>query len=459
MPSAMPKIFISYRRSDSEDNAGRIYDRLSTDFGKASVFFDVDTIPFGIDFRDFLKGEVQQCQVLIAIIGPDWLSPQGSDGHRRIDNTADWVRIEIESALARNIPVIPLLVRGARLPRSEELPDSLQNLAYRNAATARAGRDFHTDMDRLVEQLKQYFASRNQTSSPVVSSETGILEESRSLGREQPPKFEFEIVAVDAKGDIANRQQRQAEYRREDLGNGITLDLVKIPGGRFQMGAPAGEENRSDDEGPQHSVTVPEFWLGKYAVTQAQYQAVMGTNPSYFTENGANRPVEQVSWQDAVAFCEKLSQQAGRTYRLPSEAEWEYACRAGTTTPFHFGATITTDLVNYDGDYTYGDGPKGIYREQTTEVGSFPPNAFGLYDMHGNVWEWCADHWHDNYDGAPTNSAAWLSSDESARRLLRGGSWDSDPRHCRSAYRSLDPPGNRNYDLGFRVVCAAARAL
>ena len=225
------------------------------------------------------------------------------------------------------------------------------------------------------------------------------------------------------------------------------------------MGAPAGEEGRSDNEGPQHSITVPEFWLGKYAVTQSQYQAVMGTNPSHFTENGANCPVEQVSWHEAVAFCKKLSQQAGRTYRLPSEAEWEYACRAGTTTPFHFGATITADLVNYDGNYTYGNGPTGVYRKQTREVGSFSPNAFGLYDMHGNVWEWCADHWHGNYDGAPIDGTAWLSSDESARRLLRGGSWYLYPRYCRSANRIRNLPESRSSSVGFRVVCAAAGAL
>jgi len=235
------------------------------------------------------------------------------------------------------------------------------------------------------------------------------------------------------------------------------------------MGAPAGEEGRSDDEGPQHSVTVPEFWLGKYAVTQAQYQAVMGTNPSLFSENGANRPVEQVPWQEAVAFCEKLCQQAGRTYRLPSEAEWEYACRAGTTTPFHFGATMTTDLANYRGtDWeiggstypgNYGQGPHGVFRETTTEVGSFPPNAFGLYDMHGNVLEWCADHWHDNYDGAPTNGTAWLSSDEAAKRLLRGGSWYSGPVYCRSACRHWDARDRQHYLFGFRIVCASSWAL
>ena len=270
------------------------------------------------------------------------------------------------------------------------------------------------------------------------------------------PTFRFEVVTVNAQGKVAEKTTKTAEYRREDLGNGITLDMVKIPGGRFQMGAPAEEEDRSDDEGPQHSVTVAEFWLGKYAVTQAQYQAVMGNNPSGFSDNGANRPVEQVSWHNAVAFCEKLSQQTGRTYHLPSEAEWEYACRADTTTPFHFGATMTTDLANYDGNSTYGNGPKGVYREQTTEVGSFPPNAFGLYDMHGNVFEWCADHWHDNYDGAPTDGTAWPSSDESARRLLRGGSWNSFPRNCRCAFRNYLPPEFRLNYIGFRVVCAAA---
>ena len=150
-----------------------------------------------------------------------------------------------------------------------------------------------------------------------------------------------------------------------------------------------------------------------------------------------------MSWHNAIEFCEKLSQQTGRSYRLPSEAEWEYACRAGTTTPFHFGPTITPDLANYDSNYTYGSGPKGKYRAQTTEVGSFSPNAFGLYDMHGNVWEWCADHWHGNYAGAPTNSTPWLSSNESTDRLLRGGSWRNYPRYCRSAYRYYYHPDFR----------------
>ncbi|MFN9401072.1 MAG: formylglycine-generating enzyme family protein, partial [Dolichospermum sp.] len=144
----------------------------------------------------------------------------------------------------------------------------------------------------------------------------------------------------------------------------------------FIMGSPENEAERNSDEGPQHQVTVPSFFMGKYELTQAQYQAIMGSNPSRFPGN--NRPVERVSWNNAVTFCEKLSQKTQKNYRLPSEAEWEYACRAGTTTPFYFGESITSELVNYNGNYTYGSAPKGQYRQQTTDVGSFPPNAFGL---------------------------------------------------------------------------------
>jgi len=259
---------------------------------------------------------------------------------------------------------------------------------------------------------------------------------------------EFETVTVNDFGKIIKRKRYQAEMFAENLGEGIELEMVSIPGGSFLMGSP--EDEGSDRERPQHRVLVPPFFLGRYPVTQQQYEAVMGENPSDF--KGANRPVEQVSWNDATEFCQRLSQKTGKTYRLPSEAEWEYACRAGTTTSFYFRETITTDLANYNGNYTYGLAPKGVWRKETTDVGSFPPNAFGLYDMNGNVWEWCQDVWHDNYNGAPTDGSAWESGGESFYRLLRGGSWDSGPRYCRSAYRvRLDADGR--YDLnGFRVV-------
>jgi eukaryotic-like serine/threonine-protein kinase len=225
------------------------------------------------------------------------------------------------------------------------------------------------------------------------------------------------------------------------------------------MGSPRDEEGRSEDdrESPQHQVTVAPFFMGKYPVTQSQYEAVMGNNPSDFTEDGAHCPVENVSWHDAIAFCQKLSQKSKGTYRLPSEAEWEYACRAGTTAPFHFGKTITPRLVNYDGNYTYGKAPKGEYREETIAVGQFPPNAFGLFDMHGNVWEWCADHWHPNYQGAPTHGNAWIVGGDSSKRLLRGGSWDDFPRSCRSALRDWNAPDFCDRLIGFRVVWVAAR--
>jgi formylglycine-generating enzyme required for sulfatase activity len=240
----------------------------------------------------------------------------------------------------------------------------------------------------------------------------------------------------------------------EDLGNGVKLEMIAIPGGTFWMGSPANEAERGDNESPQHQVTVPSFFMGKYPLTQAQYQAIMGKNPAYF--KGNNRPVENVSWDDAVLFCQKLSQRTGKNYRLPSEAEWEYACRAGTKTPFSFGDNITTDLVNYNGNYPYKSAPKGKYREQTTDVGTFPPtfppNPFGLYDMHGNVWEWCEDDWHENYIDAPTDGSAWNSQSGSNTKLLRGGSWYYVAGDCRSANRFRDSRDYRDYYCGFRVV-------
>jgi formylglycine-generating enzyme required for sulfatase activity len=240
---------------------------------------------------------------------------------------------------------------------------------------------------------------------------------------------QIEVVTVNKFGEIIQRQPRIARYFTEDLGNGVKLEMAAIPGGTFMMGSPENEEGRRTAESPQHQVTVPNFFMGKYSVTQAQYQAIMGNNPSFY--KGSNRPVESVSWNDAVKFCEKLSQRTGKKYTLPSEAQWEYACRAGTTTPFYFGKSITPDLVNYHGNVPYASAPQGEYRGQTTDVGSFPPNAFGLYDMHGNVWEWCLDDWVNSYNNAPTNGSAVTRL--TSLKLLRGGSWGNGPGHCRSA--------------------------
>jgi formylglycine-generating enzyme required for sulfatase activity len=231
-----------------------------------------------------------------------------------------------------------------------------------------------------------------------------------------------------------------------------TIEMVEIPGGSFLMGSPQGEPERCHDESPQYLVTVPKFLMGKYTINQAQWRTVAGgkqvdreleVDPSSF--KGDDLPVERVSWYDAVEFCARLSASTGRTYRLPTEAEWEYACRAGTETPFYFGEPLTPELANYAS-------------EQTTPVGQFPANDFGLYDMHGNVWEWCLDDWHENYEGAPTDGSAWLNSDgRKSGKVLRGGSWLNTPEFCRSAYRVRLARDLRYYGLGFRVVCASLK--
>lgn len=265
-------------------------------------------------------------------------------------------------------------------------------------------------------------------------------------------RFDFDKVTVDVRGNITNRQQRQAQFFRENLGSGAILDMVAIPGGRFVMGSPSTEAGRSNNEGPQRTVNISPFFMGKYPITQEQWEVVMGNNPSHI--KGLKRPVEQVSWNNALELCQKISQKTGKTYRLPSEAEWEYACRAGTTTPFYFGETITPDLVNYDGNHPYGSAPKGLYRKQTTYVGSFGPNPFGLYDMHGNVWEWCSDKWHGNYSGAPTDGSSWETGTDN-NRVLRAGSWNCYTVYCRSAYRGRQWAVHRSRHLGFRVAVAS----
>ena len=252
-------------------------------------------------------------------------------------------------------------------------------------------------------------------------------------------------------------------------------EMVRINGGTFTMGSPANEPDRNDNE-VQHQVTVSSFYMGKYEVTQKEYQEVMGTNPS--NSKGDNLPVTNVSWFDVVEYCNKRSQKEGLTpaytisgripatgypitsatvtwnrnangYRLPTEAEWEYACRAGTTTPFSTGNNITTSQANYNGNNPYNNNAKGTYRESTTPVGSFAPNAWGLYDMHGNVIEWCWD-WYGDYTNMAQTDPTGASS--GSGRVRRGGGWGSSAAGVRSADRSGITPSYRSIDRGFRLV-------
>ena len=249
------------------------------------------------------------------------------------------------------------------------------------------------------------------------------------------------------------------------VGEACPLAMVRIPGGRFMMGSPVDEPQRRNSEGPPHRVAVSSFLLGRYPVTQTQWRVVAdwppvqrSLNPDLAYFKGADRPVEQVSWFEAVEFCDRLAQYTKRPYRLPSEAEWEYACRAGTRTPFHEGDHLTTAVANYDGRFTYAAGPEGAYRGATTPVMHFGVgNAFGLCDLHGNVAEWCEDPWHETYNGAPRDGRAWVSASQNTYRVTRGGAWGSPPSLCRSASRYRHRPDARSNSIGFRVACSAPR--
>ncbi len=298
--------------------------------------------------------------------------------------------------------------------------------------------------------------------------------------------FDFETLTLDARGQEIKNSRRTLTARQfvEDLGQGVGLEMVEISGGKFLMGTNEKDKGREkkeiarywdkdsaerwvNRELPQREVNLESFYIGKFTITQQQWRTVAGwekverdldPNPSHFKDkkDSDDRPVEQVSWEDAQEFCARLSQKTGRAYRLPSEAEWEYACRAGTATPFAFGETITHEVVNYDSQRPYAKGKKLPSRKETIPVGSLGvANAFGVFDMHGNVWEWCEDVWHQNYEDAPMDGSAWLSGGDSSSRVLRGGSWNNSGNYCRSALRDDYQPGGRNDSVGFRVVVSA----
>jgi len=261
--------------------------------------------------------------------------------------------------------------------------------------------------------------------------------------------FEFETPTVNEKGEIIVRTHYAVEQFTEDLGNGISLDMVIIPAGSYQMGSRQFEGN--PDEHPQHFLTIKSFMMARCLITQVQWKAIMKKLP-LCRFKGDNLPVERISWQDAYKFCAMLSQKTGRNYRLPSETQWEYACRAGTSTPFSFSETLTSDLANYNAEHTFKDEPRGVYFHSTNEGGKYPPNAFGLYDMHGNLMEWCADNWIDDYRMSPRDGSDYQMIDN-LYRVVRGGSWHEPPELCRSAARIKFLQSDAEEFIGFRVVC------
>ena len=465
------QIFLAYAKED-KSQVMELYERLR-ERGYRPWLDKKDLLP-GQNWREEIPKAIKASHLFIACLSQTSVVKQG------------YVQREFRLAMSElahkppgQIYLIPLRLDACELPdiQLDEYGVNLRDYQWLDYFEA----DGFSRLEQTISyQFAELLSSQDVSSSEVVSSSPQGIEstvESSSktitinqtvIERPSPEQtFEFEVVWVDKRGEIVKQQKSQVVYVIEDLGNGVTLEMVKIPGGVFEMRSASDEPERKDSEGSQHRVRVPSFWMGRYPVTQEQWMAIASMpqvnrelmpDPSRF--KGDRFPVEYISWNEAVEACERLSAYTSHLYRLPSEAEWEYACRAGITTPFHFGETMTTDLANYRGtDYdvcsgSYGDGPDGAYRETTTAVNIFPnANAFGLVDMHGNVWEWCQDSWHKTYEGAPTDGSAWQETPlQNNRRVIRGGSWTDSPRFCRSAYRRLNFPDDLNDNIGFRVV-------
>ena len=348
-----------------------------------------------------------------------------------------------------------LLAEVARSERKEALR---RQLLERRALDAEAARLEKEEAQRKALQAKAAAAYR---------------QEQQRARAEVAARVQAELTALlpSASSPVADSEGVLRDRFLD--GSGVAPDLVLIPTGRFQMGSPEHERKKAMEAGSQQSWVereTPQHWvgiekpiaMGRFPITVGQWREFVGATgwqagaefnwaePGY--RQADDHPVVGVSWHDALAYAAWLSAATGQRYRLPSEAEWEYACRAGTRTAFSFGDSISTDLANYDGNYSYNDSPKGVYRKGTTPVDAFAPNQWGLYDMHGNVWEWVQDVVHDNYEGAPNTGRAWEDGGDPGRRILRGGSWLYNPRYLRSSLRNGFSAARSNGIIGFRVA-------
>jgi formylglycine-generating enzyme required for sulfatase activity len=495
---------------------------------------DIDSIPPGANFRKILRGWVDECEVLLAIIGPGWVNATDPKTKgRRLDNPNDFVRIEIGEALARGIPVVPVLIDGVPLPDIDLLPDDLKELVDRQAEHLQF-LTFEGDCERLIRKLGlrerpaqtaptnpvmalppvasgdakvvqgtkgrrqvrwvwigaiavavpmlayigTYFpASRGPPAADPSASQTAMTEQSRT---DQAAKAETEAKRLADEAAKAESDRRQAEAEAatqrdpallvkpgsgenfiDRLADGKPCprcpEMVTVPAGKFTMGSPRNEPGRRDGE-TQISVAIGRpFAVGKFAVTFDQWDACVvdsgcnGYRPNDQGWGRSNRPVIRVNWADANAFAEWLSRKTGKAYHLLSETEREYVMRAGTTTPFWWGSEITTRQANYNSNYTYNGGPKGEYRQRTVPVDSFKPNPWGLYNVHGNVWEWTEDCWNDSNQGNPGDGSPRTTGD-CTQHVVRGGSWGSLPQDLRAATRYWNSSDSRIDYIGFRLA-------
>lgn len=361
----------------------------------------------------------------------------------------------------------PVLILNPSLPNvdrpiSEEVRSKIHlGIDQRLEAGSKVKQNRRKNAPESVNAASQNPDPNSTTDRQQLATESEIRQSAETVDRTLQ-QFEFDVMIIDKNGGEISRTHKSAEFLSENLSDRIGLEMVKIPSGTYLMGSPDGQGN--DHERPQHSVTISACCISKYPITQAQWRAVaalpqveipLNPDPAFF--KGENLPVERISWSEAVEFCQRLSRLSGHYYRLPSEAEWEYACRAQTTTPFYVGETITTNLANYNGNFIYANEQPGEYRKTTTPVDQFLPNAFGLSDLHGNLWEWCADDWHPNYEQAPTDGSVWTQSDrqlpDRIPRVVRGGAWNSHPKKCCCAFRNYIEEANIRWKMvGFRIV-------
>ncbi|MCH9808402.1 MAG: SUMF1/EgtB/PvdO family nonheme iron enzyme [Alphaproteobacteria bacterium] len=465
------KIFVNYRRDDSAPYALNVAQYLERAFGSRNVFIDIDRLRAGEKFAQVLEQRLGQCDVMVAIIGPDWLEIRNEDGTRRLEDTEDWVRLEIERALARGVVVIPVTVGGGALPSKAQLPEVLQPLVDHHAANiSRDG--FRHEMAGLVQDIKSVrkgkkggFSAGRIAAGLVL---LGLIAGGGYVGyqgwRETAPSPSAAAPHPSPLPPSGEREQALAVKP----GSGESFrdcptcpEMVVVPAGSFTMGSPKSEKGRyKDEEGPEHEVKISQpFAAGKFEVTWEEWDACVadgGCDNGLVKEAGGDngwgkghRPVINVNWNDAKAYTVWLSKKTGKPYRLLTEAEWEYAARAGTTTPFWWGGTISKSLAQYSqGSW----GSAG----QTVPVGSFKPNAWGLFDMHGNVWEWTEDCWNDSYTGAPADGATRTDGD-CRRRVIRGGAWANVPNYLRSASRLGGDSPFRVDNTGFRVARSLTR--
>ncbi len=355
------------------------------------------------------------------------------------------------------------------------MPDDLKELSLRNGLDVRHA-SFHNDMDKLIRGLRPATPAAPPIQRPATANQPSDEDRYRAEGR-----ILIDAPIVDSltgswflPGDGGRAYFKDHEHGPE---------MVVVPAGSFTMGSPESEPERENwqkgTESPQHKVTIAQpFAVSRHAITRGQFAAFIN-NTSYKMDGGAHvwtgsewkndlnaswaspgfaqndsHPVVCVSWDDAKAYVDWLSKRTGNPYRLLSEAEWEYVARAGRTTPFWWGSSITPKQANYNGnaDPFKGGGSKGEYRKRTVPVDNFEPNPWGLYQVHGNVWEWCEDAWHDNYNGAPDDGSAWIAGGDTSRRVVRGGSWLDIPRLLRSADRGWDSTVDRGNFQGFRLA-------